>query len=224
MRKANGKEIAAWATIVFLGATFSFAQWKLKSFEREYLNRDTDAAWVEGLPLLSLRGIAANPGVDIAEASESLVDAIIQIESGGDAWAVGNAGERGLMQIKETTWYEMTERLFGRTVPFARAFNADLNRRVGKAYLAELQGFLYAHRDEWQADERSLLLACYNAGPGRVQQAGFNIENIPAFTKNYLKRAVALHDFYLAEDAPQMRRILLAHRNADVDSAASSLQ
>jgi len=223
MRQVNKKEIVVWMAIVFLGATFSFAQWKLRVFEREF-RYDEQPVYMDDLRISALQDAADVFGVDLHKASESLVDAIIQIESGGDVRAVGKAGERGLMQIKERTWREVTEHLFGHSLPFSRAFDADMNRQVGKAYLADIQGFLYTHRDEWQADERSLLLACYNAGPGRVKQAGFDITRIPSFTQGYVERAIALHDFYLAEDAPQMRRILLAHQVSKPSVSGGVLQ
>ena len=50
--------------------------------------------------------------LDAEQNAARLVDAIIQIESNGDATKVGRHGERGLMQIKAGTWRDMTTRLF----------------------------------------------------------------------------------------------------------------
>jgi soluble lytic murein transglycosylase-like protein len=83
------------------------------------------------------------PVVEKARAGiDSLVDAIVQVESGGQARMVGRAGERGLMQIKRETWGDMTRSLFGRPVAFDKAFNPGMNRQVGAAYLAYLRRFL----------------------------------------------------------------------------------
>ncbi|HMO52445.1 MAG TPA: lytic transglycosylase domain-containing protein [Kiritimatiellia bacterium] len=133
--------------------------------------------------------------------ADLLVDAVIQIESGGKPRQVGSKGERGLMQIMPGTWRETTRNLFGKTVSFERAFEPEMNRRVGTAYLAQLHQFLQEHREAWQADERALLLASYNAGPKRVAAANFNLRRLPASTRDYVERAAALHDLYLKEHA-----------------------
>lgn len=130
-----------------------------------------------------------------------LVESIIQVESAGKSRMVGSKGERGLMQIMSGTWRETTSDLYGRAMSFQRAFEPGLNREVGTAYLARLHEFLQQHRNHWQADERSLLLACYNAGPQRVAQANFNLRRLPASTRDYVSRASALHDLYLKEHA-----------------------
>lgn len=126
-----------------------------------------------------------------------LIESVVQVESGGRPRTVGLAGERGLMQVMEETWRETTERLYGKPISFKRAFEPELNREVGSAYLAYLHKFILANRDKWQASERSLLLACYNAGPNRVKRAGFNIKKLPASTRDYVTRASALHDMML---------------------------
>lgn len=123
-----------------------------------------------------------------------LVEALVEIESAGDHMRVGNHGERGLMQLKASTWAGVTERLYGRPVSFHRAFEPGMNRSMGLAYLEELRDFLAAHRDEWRSDERSLLLACYNCGPTRVQAGGFDFSSLPLRTQDYVRRATALCD------------------------------
>jgi soluble lytic murein transglycosylase-like protein len=147
---------------------------------------------------------------DPSRVSTFLVDSIIQVESRGDTRCIGAAGERGLMQIRRSTWEEMTKTLFGRALPFKYAFSEELNVRVGRAYLAHIQSFLHAHREAWQADERSLILACYNAGPARVKHGGFRLSELPRSTQHYVERVTALHDYFLAEQAPGLHRLLLS--------------
>lgn len=154
-------------------------------------------------------GMPVIPALDPEDVAEWLVEAVIQVESGGRAEMVGRAGERGIMQIKRSTWTQVTRRLNGRAIPFDRAFDPELNRRVGKAYLAEIQRILHSNRSSWKSDERSLLLACYNAGPERVRRAGYDIKKLPRSVQCYVQRASALHDYYLAEDAPRVRELLL---------------
>jgi soluble lytic murein transglycosylase-like protein len=114
------------------------------------------------------------------------------------------------MQIKAATWRDMTIRLFGKPLPFDQAFDPALNRRVGTAYLAWLQESLLPRQAQWKADERTLLLAAYNAGPGRLRQSGFDLAGMPSQTRDYVERACALHDGYLHDMAASVRQRLLA--------------
>lgn len=147
---------------------------------------------------------------DVEQNAALLVDAIIQIESNGDARMVGRHGERGLMQIKAGTWRDMTVRLFGKALPFDRAFDPALNRRIGTAYLAFLQERILPRQAEWKSDERALLLAAYNAGPGRLVRSRFDLARMPSQTRDYVARASALHDAYLDDMAAAVRLQLLA--------------
>jgi len=151
---------------------------------------------------------SGHASMDFERATDLLIDAVIQIESGGNPRKVGGVGERGLMQIRESTWREVTQRHFGNNIPFNRAFDPELNRRVGRLYLGDLQAFLYQHRDHWRADLRSLLLAAYNAGPERLRTAGFDLRNLPTSTQSYAARGAALHDWYLEQDAQVLHEVL----------------
>ena len=162
------------------------------------------------LPAAPAPAVAAEAPLDAEQNAARLVDAIIQIESQGDARMVGRHGERGLMQIKAGTWRDMTTRLFGKPCPFDQAFDPALNRRVGIAYLAFLQESILPRQAEWQSDERSLLLAAYNAGPGRLRRSGFDLDRMPIQTQDYVDRAGALHDAYLGDVAAVLRARLSA--------------
>ena len=70
---------------------------------------------------------------------------------------------------------------------------------AGVAYLAFLQESILPRQAEWKSDERALLLAAYNAGPGRLRRSGFDLDRMPAQTQDYVERASALHDVYLGE-------------------------
>ena len=132
--------------------------------------------------------------------TEQLVEAIIQVESQGDPQRVGSMGERGLMQIRLATWREMTREIYGRPQPFQKAFEPALNRRVGRAYLTHLQDLITPHRDHWQTtDERALLIAAYNAGPTLLAQKNFDLQKMPASTRDYVERVTNLHEALLAE-------------------------
>jgi hypothetical protein len=137
----------------------------------------------------------------VEDPARLFVEAIVQVESAGDPDRVGTAGERGLMQIKSATWREMTALLYTEPIDFERAFEPGLNREVGQAYLANLAEFLRVHQSAWQADMRTLLAACYNAGPTRVREAGFDPRRLPPSTQDYVQRVAALHDLYMASPA-----------------------
>lgn len=200
---------AAWArvyaaemAILALVSLLCVASYRWPGYEIQGMATRKPAAATEKVAPLS------RLGHDPVGAANWLVEAIVQVESAGNPRKVGMLGERGLMQIKPDTWRGTTRRLYGVALPFDQAFDPELNVRVGRAYLAELQKFLWANRDRWQSDERQLLLACYNVGPRRVAQARFDVRRLPAKVRDYVERATALHEMYLAERGPLVKALL----------------
>jgi soluble lytic murein transglycosylase-like protein len=214
-RLRHNWEFAAWACCMLFGGAMLLSQLAVASrpgLEDSFLARQAvDAVLDEEAaapvpsqpePVVVAHAKPARPAVvkpDVHVASDLLIEAIIQVESAGNPRRVGGHGERGLMQLKARTWAETTRELFGRKLPFDQAFNAEINRKVGRAYLATLHVFLMKHRSEWKADERSLLLACYNAGPHKVKRSGFALGELPRSTQDYIARASALHDDMLLD-------------------------
>lgn len=232
MCKKTKLELALWGTCLVVGSSVLFAQWS-GSAHRELpvdsvpLAEDEDwmFAPIAQSPAPSIpesvvaapvespvapAPVASEPRIDVHLVARLLVDSVTQVESAGNPRMIGSHGERGLMQIKAGAWGDVTRRLFGHRVAFDRAFEGKLNQQVGSAYLADLQRFLGRHQKVWKADERSLLLACYNAGPERVKRAGFDLRRLPAHTQDYVKRASALHDALLADHKVDPARIRLA--------------
>jgi soluble lytic murein transglycosylase-like protein len=118
------------------------------------------------------------PGVSSAAptASQSLVNAVIQIESGGDPNAVSPKGARGLMQLMPET-----ARNPGFGITPARDNSSAENLRVGTEYLnAMLQKY---------NGNLEYALAAYNWGPGNTDKwiaQGADPAKLPAETRNYI--------------------------------------
>ena len=99
-----------------------------------------------------------------------LVRAVVQVESGFNAYARSPKGAKGLMQLMPATAKE-----FGVVNPY----NPVENVRAGTAYLRRLL-------DRYDNNEE-LALAAYNAGPGAVDKYG---ENVPPYreTRDYVTK------------------------------------
>lgn len=110
--------------------------------------------------------------------SESLLKAVIHVESGFDPKAISKKGALGLMQLMPTT-----AKMHGVSAPFEPLENI----RAGARHLANL---LRRYRGDVV-----LALAAYNAGEGAVEQYG----GVPPFseTKEYIRKVLDLRDRYI---------------------------
>lgn len=105
--------------------------------------------------------------------SESLLTAVIAVESGFDQQAVSHKGAKGLMQLMPDT-----ARRFGAKDVFA----VRDNLHAGAAYLRSLM-LMFDH-------DQTLALAAYNAGEGAVLRAG---RRVPEYreTQQYVAKVLA---------------------------------
>jgi len=118
-----------------------------------------------------IRDAGQKYGVD-----QSLIRAVIQVESGGYPLAVSKAGARGLMQLMPGTAADL-----GVTNPFDPAQNI----MGGTRYLRNLL-------DRYRGDVK-LALAAYNWGMGNLEKRP---ESMPRETKNYISQVENLYRNY----------------------------
>lgn len=94
--------------------------------------------------------------------------AIIEAESSFNAHA-SSGSARGMMQLTRPAWRTVT------VVPYAQAWDWQLNVRVGIAYLAHCRELLVR---EGQFS-LPLLAACYRYGFGTLRDTNFNLGRLP---------------------------------------------
>lgn len=114
-----------------------------------------------------IRETSAKYGLD-----PCLVQALIEIESGGNPAAVSPKGAQGLMQIMPGTAQDLK---------LKDSFDAARNIEAGTRYLRQLL-------DRFNGDVK-LALAAYNAGPGTVSRCG-GVPPIPE-TRQYIEKIKA---------------------------------
>lgn len=120
------------------------------------------------------REICLEKGIEV-----SLVLAVIRTESSFNETAVSNKGAVGLMQIMPKTAEYIAKKVsFDNEIDL---FNVQTNLYLGICYIKYLfEKYVY----------ETVVLACYNAGEGRVQSWVNNGELVIPITetKNYIKR------------------------------------
>jgi hypothetical protein len=116
---------------------------------------------------------------------ERWIDAVIRVESNGNAHAVSSRGALGLMQIMPETWRELSARFNLGIDPF----DPHDNIIAGAAYLRQML-------DRFGSEG---LLAAYNAGPRRYQEHLATGEPLPGETLGYVEKFASLIDIRLRD-------------------------
>ena len=94
---------------------------------------------------------------------ESLIYAVIKVESNFDANAYSSAGAMGLMQMMPSTFKEMTsDKYLGENLDVDELFDPEVSIRYGTYYLK------YLH--EWFDGNWDNAIAAYNGGMGNVKE------------------------------------------------------
>lgn len=166
---------------------------------------------------------AAHPySAPVAEAArrfgipEAWIWRVMHVESRGKLRAVSPAGAMGLMQIMPGTWAMLTARHRLGSDPF----DARANILAGAAYL----------RSMWDRYRNiSLMLAAYNAGPGRADAYAAGRRGLPAETVAYVAQiapalgaaGAASPALAAASDAPRWRSATLFVERPEARSAVA---
>lgn len=111
-----------------------------------------------------------------------LVMAVIEVESAGYPLAVSRVGALGLMQLLPSTARELADK---HGIPWKgpdTLFDAEINVRLGTAYLRELA-------DRYD-DDVDTALAAYNWGPGRIDRRIRRGARVPSLYTEQVRRAV----------------------------------
>jgi soluble lytic murein transglycosylase len=132
-----------------------------------------------------------------------LVKALVWRESRFDPHKLGNAGERGLMQVSERAAREWAREMRVENFQIEDLFDARTNLEAGTWYLRRAM-------DHWEHQSKpvAFALAEYNAGASRAQRwANNNAEaSMPAETfrgnidfpgtRKYVERVLQRYNFY----------------------------
>lgn len=135
----------------------------------------------EGDIALMQRALPAAPAAAPTAVPQNLVNAVVQVESGGDPNAVSPKGARGLMQLMPETAKNPG---FGITP--ARDNSPAENLRVGTEYLNAMLQKYNGNLD--------YALAAYNWGPGNTDRwiaQGADPAKLPAETRAYIPKVKA---------------------------------
>lgn len=94
---------------------------------------------------------------------DTIIQAMIQVESRGNPFAKGKHGEKGLMQIKKITW-RTTCKILGEHYDYNKnVYNGELNQYIGSEYYRWITSRLinkgYSENSAWR-----IALRVYNAG------------------------------------------------------------
>lgn len=101
------------------------------------------------------------------------IDAVLDMESGGDVGAVSSAGAMGLMQVMPDTWAMLRVRHRLGDDPF----DPRANILAGTAYLREMHD---------RYGDIAAMLAAYNAGPSRYDEYLVSGRILPSETRAYV--------------------------------------
>ena len=129
------------------------------------------------LALLSVFCISVCHARDRHAARDAFLKAVAQVETGGNRWAVGKAGERGLYQFSRATWHQHTKR------SFMLAHNIAVSHRIA---VEHYEWIYHALARRGRATPYWIAVA-WNAGLSRALA-----REVPKSTRKYARSVVNL--------------------------------
>ena len=126
--------------------------------------------------------------------TETLVEAVRQIESSGGRFVVGDGGRaRGPWQMHAAAWKDVTTLRAHNGMPtwnYIHAYEPAVARLYARDYLTILENQLRnTLRREPTAE---LIYAAYNVGFARLESLGFRLERVPRTTRAACARLAPL--------------------------------
>ncbi len=108
------------------------------------------------------------------------------VESGDNPNATSPVGARGLWQIMAPSWNDVMN------AHFDNAYDPLLNGKASLHHINKVDIFLrqnYPGFDQLPIEHKQdLMNAAYNGGQGRLMRAGWNIDEMPKETRDYVSR------------------------------------
>jgi hypothetical protein len=127
-------------------------------------------------------------------ATDALVDAIGQMESGGGRRTVGDRGRaNGMWQMHINAWKDVTAYRARKGLPtwnYNLAHDPAVARLYARDYLAMLEDQL--RQALRRAPTAEMVYAAYNVGFARLERLGFRLEKTPAMTRDACSRLAPL--------------------------------
>ena len=123
--------------------------------------------------------------------SRKFFEASALAESSGDIYAISEVGARGLMQLTEGAWKQVS------TEPYdERVFDPNKNVDAGIKYYLWVHDFCSKNYPNWkelsEQEKVDLLNAGYNFGPPRLMSINWNIENTCPETRTHVAKIDSL--------------------------------
>jgi hypothetical protein len=138
-----------------------------------------------------------NSGLDIPQyLTRRFLREIVRLESSDDPRAIGKAGERGLTQMTEEAWYEVSKENFKKN-----AFIPEKSITASIKYFLLIDDFCSKNYPNWQelpdAEKIRVAVASYNGGKENLWSLGWDISKMKPVTKEYIERINRVMDSIL---------------------------
>jgi Transglycosylase SLT domain len=154
-----------------------------------------------------VRPVAARPAQASVEEREAFLQAVAQVETGGNPRAVGRFGERGLYQFGRDTWRRYTSRSF---------YDAHSPAVAHEIAVRHFDWLYQRVVDEGRRPTPYIMAVAWNGGLGRALSG-----RMPKSTRDYAARVTNVSGFRVFDDRPAA---LLIADGDDVSEGAARVE